>query len=236
MIQVLIVEDDPMVAMLNQQFIEQIDQVHIVGNVKNVEQAMVILKKQPIDLMLLDVYLPGMTGIDFLAEMRKEKIETSVILITAADDVLTVKKAINYGVVDYLIKPFSFERFKLAYERFADLRKITGKEKVTNQSMLDKFFLSASEREQAEQIELPKGLSRLTLRKVAQSIATIKQPFSTEDLANQILISRISTKKYLLFLVEIGYLTEEIEYREIGRPVTLYQMNPSFTASIERYQ
>ncbi|MGY3778254.1 response regulator [Isobaculum melis] len=236
MIQVLIVEDDPMVAMLNQQFIEQIDQVKIVGNVKNVEQAMTILKEQPVDLMLLDVYLPGMTGIEFLAEMRKEKIETSVILITAADDVLTVKKAINYGVVDYLIKPFSFERFKLAYERFIDLRKITGKEKVTNQSMLDKFFLSANEREQEEQLDLPKGLSRLTLRKVAKSIEQIKQPFSTEDLANQILISRISTKKYLLFLVEIGYLTEEIEYREIGRPVTLYQSNPSFTASIERYQ
>lgn len=239
MTNVLIIEDDPMVAMLNQQFIEKIANVHIVGNVRNIPDARQLLAKEPVDLLLLDVYLPGMTGIEFLAELHGQKINVAVILITAANDVSTVKEAIYYGVVDYLIKPFTFERFKLAFEKFEKLTKVTQERQLTDQSQLDNYFNSGtttvvpihSEKEE----DLPKGLSKLTLKKIYQQIQQIKGTFSTEQLASEVGLSRISTKKYLLFLVDIQVLHEEMEYLEIGRPLTLYSLIETHQNKIDAY-
>lgn len=240
MTKVLIIEDDPMVAMLNQQFIQKIADVEIVGNVRNIPAARQILAEQPVDLLLLDVYLPGMTGLEFLAELHEERNKVAVILITAANDVSTVKEAIYYGVVDYLIKPFTYERFKLAFDKYQELAKMTRKNEETDQSQLDKYFNSTggvSELVKARmpQEELPKGLSRFTLNKIYQQIRTQKGTFSTEQLASEVGLSRISTKKYLLFLVEIQVLREEMEYLEIGRPLTLYALDEAHQHNIESY-
>ncbi|AOA00814.1 response regulator [Carnobacterium divergens] len=238
MTKVLIIEDDPMVAMLNQQYIQQLSAVEIVGNVRNVADARVILDHETVDLLLLDVYLPGMTGIEFLAELHETKKELSVILITAANDVATVKEAIYYGVVDYLIKPFTFERFKVAFTKYLELNKVFQEDEKTNQTRLDKFFnvgqLSEQRATQAHE-DLPKGLSKLTLKKIQAQINQEKIHFSTESLASKVGLSRISTKKYLAFLAEIGYLTEEMEYREVGRPITLYKKNKDQQQVIEKY-
>lgn len=240
MIRVLIIEDDPMVATLNQQFIERIAAVEIVGNVRNIDEARTILANESIDLMLLDVYLPGMTGLEFLAELHEKKINVAVILITAANDVSTVKEAIYYGVVDYLIKPFTFERFKLAFDKFQDLREMTKEIEATSQSQLDRYFNSTRSMEEDKkegnlQEELPKGLSRFTLKKVYHQIKQQRGAFSTEQLASEVGLSRISTKKYLLFLAEIQVLDEEMEYLEIGRPLTLYQLNEKESHRVNRY-
>lgn len=239
MTNVLIIEDDPMVAMLNQQFIEKIADVHIVGNVRNIPDARELLAEESVDLLLLDVYLPGMTGIEFLAELHDKKINVAVILITAANDVSTVKEAIYYGVVDYLIKPFTFERFKLAFEKFEKLTDVTQELQSTDQSQLDKYFNSGTiptaPVSSGKVEDLPKGLSKLTLKKVYRQIQKIKGSFSTEQLAGEIGLSRISTKKYLLFLIDIQILHEEMEYLEIGRPLTLYSLRDTHQNEIEKY-
>ncbi|GFH42081.1 transcriptional regulatory protein [Lactococcus hodotermopsidis] len=221
MTNVLIIEDDPMVAMLNQQYIMQENDVKNIKTAKNTTDAMTILKTQQIDLILLDVYLPGMTGLEFLELLREQNNETAVILITAADDVPSVKKAISFGVVDYLIKPFNLERFKLAIKRYKDLQQATDKASShTNQSAIDQFFLPTSPKKSL--ISLPKGLAKLTLEMVYQQILKENASFSTQSLASHLSLSRISTKKYILFLVEINVLGEKVMYQDIGRPITYY--------------
>ncbi|MGX7419616.1 response regulator [Carnobacterium gallinarum] len=240
MTKVLIIEDDPMVATLNQQFIQKIAEVEIIGNVRNIQDARALLAKESVDLLLLDVYLPGMTGLEFLAELHEKKMKVAVILITAANDVSTVKEAIYYGVVDYLIKPFTFERFKLAFEKFQELTNVTQEIQATDQSQLDKYFNSSrlineEVPEFKNQEELPKGLSRFTLKKIYYQIKQHQSSFSTEELAGEVGLSRISTKKYLVFLAEIQVLEEEMEYLEIGRPLTLYRLNQAKTNDVHRY-
>ncbi|MGO3732599.1 MAG: response regulator [Vagococcus sp.] len=222
MTNVLIIEDDPMVAMLNQQFMEQQPQTTIIGNVRHVVDARNILKTYHVDLILLDVYLPGITGIDFLSELHHSKQTIPVIMITAANDIPTVKDAIHYGVIDYLIKPFTFERFTLAFSKYLELSRVLSNHDTTTQTHLDTYFTRQITHSNTKKTTLPKGLSKLTLKKVVSQIDLETEPFSTDILAKKIALSRISTKKYLVFLAEIDYISEEMEYREVGRPITLY--------------
>ena len=69
------------------------------------EQALVALKMQSPDLILLDIGLPGMNGIEALEEIKKLRPETVVIMITAFEDIATVVAAMKLGAYDYIVKP-----------------------------------------------------------------------------------------------------------------------------------
>ena len=184
-----------------------------------------------IDLLLLDIFLPGDTGIELLSWIRMSKKENiAVILITAADDVGTVKAAIRYGAIDYLIKPFTFERFQFAVEKYLKLIDATQGNK-TDQSTLDRYlnasdsFNNETTQTEKNRIILPKGLTKLTLKRVYQGIETFNETlFSTKELSIAIQLSRISTKKYLQFLVDCQFLEEVICYLEMGRPLMKYKV------------
>ncbi|MGK9310217.1 response regulator [Melissococcus plutonius] len=231
MTQVLIVEDDPMVAMLNQTFIEKFSNMKIIANVRTASEARKIIELNEIDLLLLDIFLPGDTGIELLSWIRMSKKENiAVILITAADDVGTVKAAIRYGAIDYLIKPFTFERFQFAVEKYLKLIDATQGNK-TDQSTLDRYlnasdsFNNETTQTEKNRIILPKGLTKLTLKRVYQGIETFNETlFSTKELSIAIQLSRISTKKYLQFLVDCQFLEEVICYLEMGRPLMKYKV------------
>ncbi|WP_142388731.1 response regulator, partial [Bacillus thuringiensis] len=141
MIKVIIAEDDPMVAMINQQFIEKFVGFRIIASVGNVEELWDVINKHVPDLILLDVYLPGDTGIEFLQAIRQKQLSIPVIMITAAHDKLTIKKSLEHGVIDFLIKPFSFERFELAIENFLRFHSLTTKLQKFDQDTLDQILI-----------------------------------------------------------------------------------------------
>lgn len=246
MIKILIVEDDPMVAVLNQQFTEKMNGTKVIGSAKTVAEAYLFLDNHTPDLILLDVYLPRKTGIEFAKELQEKKLYIPIIMITASDDMEMIEKAISYGVIDYLIKPFTFERFELSISKFIDFQNTICHKGKTSQSIVDSLFLS--EKKEAvlnnnvfsvnlkdNQNLLPKGLSKLTLKKVYNAILECKEWFSTEDVANKIEISRISTKKYLQFLFDTGFLKEKIKYQHIGRPITLYYIKKELQQKLQDY-
>lgn len=246
MIKILIIEDDPMVAMLNKEFSERVENFEVIGQVKSADEAWAFLDIQLPDLILLDVYLPGGTGINFAKQLQERKKYIPIIMITAADDTETVKQAISYGAADYLIKPFTFERFKAALHKVIDFYGVTKNAVKTDQNVLDRFFLAKTPEvlatEKAAGLlygenpkSLPKGLSKITLRKVSAAVAESKEWFSTEGIAEKIDISRISTKKYLQFLADSGILKEEMDYRNIGRPVTVYKMEDTQKDELLQY-
>ena len=90
---ILIVEDDPMVALINKRFLENMGFKDILGPVQTEEEIIKVLDKENIDLILLDVYLPKKNGIDILKRLRYKKYLTDVIMITAANSVEEVKRA-----------------------------------------------------------------------------------------------------------------------------------------------
>lgn len=224
MIRVLIVEDDPMVAEFNKRYLAEIDGFALAGVVHNVADGIAFIEETVVDLILLDMYMPRRNGIELLKCIRENGYETDVILITAASDTDKVQAALRLGAVDYLIKPFEFERFQQALINYREQFLFFNKNKQINQDELDLKILAGEQKLNEEQIErsLPKGLTRTTLQAIVAVIRELRgATFSTDEVADKADISRVSVRKYLKFLAEIGVLDESLTYG-IGRPVSLY--------------
>lgn len=220
----LIVEDDPMVAEINKRYLSQIDGFQLAATANSVEEAINLLKKEKIQLILLDIFMPGKLGLELLPYLRKNELEIDVIIISAASDLERIKKALRHGVVDYLIKPFEFERFHVALTTYLEKTRITDKRESISQQELDSLLLHRDETVTVE--ELPKGLTKDTLRQIWDAIQKLKEaPFSTDDVANVVGISRVSARKYLNFLKELEILEVKVIYGTIGRPVYQHEYN-----------
>ncbi|WP_066059682.1 response regulator [Robertmurraya korlensis] len=236
MIKVLIVEDDPMVAEINKRYLQDMKGFHLSGLVHNVKDAITFLEKEAIELILLDVYMPGESGLVLLKYIRDHHLEIDVILITAAGEKDKVQTALRLGAVDYLIKPFEFERFKHALLTFQNKYMFFADNPVLKQQDLDDRVLS-TEQNQIEDpiIDLPKGLTSSTLQVVIDVIkAKGNNPFSTDDISESTYISRVSVRKYLKFLTQLGVLKESLTYG-IGRPVYLYTLRLEKLNQVDMY-
>ncbi|MGV3489652.1 MAG: response regulator [Tuberibacillus sp.] len=221
---VLIVEDDPMVAKINSSYLSFLEGFQCAGIVSNSQDALKFLEAQSIDLLLLDIYMPGKNGLELLSVVRKKNEPVDVIIITAASDIESIKKALRYGVVDYLIKPFTFERFQEALLKYKKEFDLLHQHRQLNQDDLDQLLLPRKISEEDEQ-NIPKGLTKETLQRTIKQILKRKhEPFSTESIAMDAGISRISMRKYLNYLTDIGCLHLDLDYKSIGRPTQLYTL------------
>ena len=212
---VLIIEDDPMVAMIHKEYFKRKELTDDINHVTSLEAAKDYLKKNKVDLIVLDNYLTDGQGVEFLPELKGYPI----IMITAANDVQTVEAALSNGVVDYLVKPFTYERFSQAIDKVQDYVNLLSKEKI-NQDLIDDYLNSG--RVDEEEDSLPKGLSRITLKKVIEAIQQQNTGFTTQQIADILDISRITIRKYLNHLVNINVLNEDAEYYTSGRPVSVF--------------
>ena len=212
---VLIIEDDPMVAMIHKEYFKKKELTNNLNHVTSLETAKDYLKKNNVDLIVLDNYLTDGQGVEFLPELKGYPI----IMITAANDVQTVEAALSNGVVDYLVKPFTYERFSQAIDKVQDYVNLLSKEKI-NQDLIDEYLNSG--RIEEDEDNLPKGLSRITLKKVLEAIKQHNSGFTTQQIADKLDISRITIRKYLNHLVNINILSEDAEYYTSGRPVSVF--------------
>lgn len=128
MITVMIIEDDPMVAEVNALYLEMAEGFHVKYVVSSPKEAFKVLEKMDVDLILLDIFMPGMNGLEFLAKLRQAGNSVAVIVITAACDKRTIRKALGFGAVDYIIKPFEFERLNSALMAYKGLAACNGRE------------------------------------------------------------------------------------------------------------
>ena len=222
MVKVLIVEDDPMVAVINKRFVQQIENAEVFGPVMYEEEVLEVLKNEDIDLIILDVFLPKKNGIDILKSIRNKKYLTDVIMVTAANNVEEIKKAFAYGVVDYLVKPFEFDRFEEAYKKFKKKNDILYKNKGLVQSDIDKMFSENSSKKIQEEI-LPKGLNKRTLDKIVDFLMyNSEKVWTLREIAYEIKISNVTIKKYMDYLESMDRISVEMTSGNIGRPELKY--------------
>ncbi|MFC0477821.1 response regulator [Robertmurraya beringensis] len=236
MIKVLIVEDDPMVAEINKRYLQDMKGFRLTGMVHTVKDAIDFLQKETVELILLDVYMPGDNGLVLLQYIREHHLEIDVILITAAGEKDKIQTALRLGAVDYLIKPFEFDRFQQALLRFQDKYLFFANHSVLKQEDLDDRILSTEQTQMEEPIiDLPKGLTSSTLQVVVEVLkAKGTNPFSTDDISESTYISRVSVRKYLKFLTQLGVLKESLTYG-IGRPVYLYTLQVEKLNQVDMY-
>ena len=227
--QVMIVEDDPMVAAINKKYTETVPGFRVAGIFRNGAEGLEYLRENHVDLVILDYYMPEMNGDVFMDRIREEGIQVSVIMVTSANSADTVRSLLLKGVRDYLIKPFELERFQAALERFRSNKELlTGAGSGMDQSELDRLFAgnAGSTVERHESLELPKGLNEKTLEMVRSKMKTSAgKQMTSEEIAAMVGLSRITVRRYLGYLQDCGELTSEIDYRTGGRPGILYRYN-----------
>lgn len=219
---ILIVDDDPMVAHINLKFANKAG-YEDVDTAADIESAKERLKQGDIDLVLLDVYLPTGKGTEILKWIRQENLSTDVILITADRSSETVEESMNFGAVDYLIKPFDFDRFQLAMEKFERKRNgFVGKKSVEQDDIDSIFFESVSRNDKVKDI-LEKGMSEKTYTAILNAIKAIDASVTAEDLGDKLGISRVSVRRYLEFMESRGILEMKPIYGKKGRPQHLFK-------------
>lgn len=226
MINVLIVDDDAMVTELNRMYVSRVADFQCCGTASTLAQATAMINDSTldIDLVLLDVYMQQDNGLDLLPVIRASGRAIDVIMISSAADATTIQTSIHYGVVDYLIKPFQFPRFEEALSAWREKKNLMGNHAYYQQADVDRL-LHGGTPEVADSKKLPKGLTPQTLRTICQWIdAHPGIEFSTDDLANAVTISRVSCRKYLIWLAQINILFTSIHYGATGRPVYRYRL------------
>ncbi len=223
MINVLIVEDDPMVAFINKRYLEQIGEINVFGPVMYEKDIINILESEKIDLILLDVFLPQKSGIDILKSLRNKSFFTDIIMITAANSSLEVKKAFAYGVVDYLVKPFEFKRLKEAVDKFKLKNNMMQKDNLLTQKEIDKLLINDN---LDGETTLPKGLNKKTLDKILSFLNdNSNKVWTLREIAYEIKISNVTVKKYMDYLEKIDKIKSEMTFGNVGRPEHKYTID-----------
>jgi response regulator of citrate/malate metabolism len=222
MIEVMIVEDDPMVMEINSKFLKKVEGFSLYKGVGNLTDAKKFIQVRKPDLILLDVFLPKENGIDFLKWLRNEQIDVDVILITADKTAGRVQEAFRYGAVDYLIKPFSFERFKEALLQFKERHYAYKKIDEIEQTALDKLILTKAVIQEEE--VLAKGLNKYTYKSIWEEILRRDSGyFTAEELSEKIKVARVTVRRYLEHMEKEGLLEKLVEYGKVGRPQHRYR-------------
>lgn len=222
MYKVLIVEDDPMVAMINEQYINRHKDFCVAQKCRDGKSALEYLENNRVDLILLDVFMPYMDGFETLRQIREKQISVDVIMVTAANERDSLKEALHLGVVDYLVKPFTFDRFRMALDKFiAQTDALKDLDKV-NQKNID--FLIDKSRKKSDELH-PKGIQEKTLQLIMEQLKESKDLWLTgEDIAEKVGLTGVTVRRYMTYLTETGLAVGEMNYETGGRPCMLYKL------------
>ncbi|MDT8859284.1 response regulator [Alkalihalobacillus sp. MEB130] len=217
MIKVFIVEDDPMVLEVNTGFLEKVPLFQLCGTATNgLDAEAMILETKP-DVVLLDMFLPDKSGIEVLKSLRNQDVKCDVIMITAARDTTTIQEVFRLGAVDYLVKPFRFDRFKTALETYQKMWYKLNNVASLNQSDIDELK-QIRQRDQS----LPKGLSETTLKQILLKLIDQSDPVTAEQLASMLGMARVTVRRYLEHLEQVEKVQVQVKYGSVGRPSHYY--------------
>ena len=222
MYKVLIVEDDPMVAMINEQYIGRNKNFQVIQKCKDGKAALEFLKDNTADLMILDVYMPHMDGFETLRQIRKQQISVEAIMVTAANDREALEEALHLGIVDYLVKPFTYDRFQMALDKFMAQKNALKDVSILNQKNID--YIIDSSGKKSEELH-PKGIQDKTLELIIGHLKENKEKWMTGDeVAEKVGLTVVTVRRYMNYLSENGTVVGKMNYETGGRPCVIYQI------------
>ena len=221
---VLIAEDDFRVSNIWSEFTERIPGFVVSHEARNGKDAFRFLNETPVDLIIMDIYMPEMDGVQLLHEIRKQDWPLEVIVISAAKEAAVIRRFIRLGVLDYIIKPCPFKRFKTGLTKFLDIQKQFESQQI-EQAVLDAHFHGPILSNENSLRSLPKGLQQITLEKIIGVF--MENPFaqSAEEIANLTGLSIATVQRYLRHLTNENELRKELTYGSKGRPEHKYSLN-----------
>ncbi|MFL5912466.1 MAG: response regulator [Gaiellaceae bacterium] len=228
MIRTLVVDDDAMAASIHRSYVERVPGFSVVGEAHSGREALNLTRTLEPDLLLLDIYLPDMSGLDVLRTLREPGWpHVDVIAVTAAKDVATLRTAIHGGVIHYLVKPFFFDTLRERLEGYAALHSRLERLREPDQHDIDNVFALLRSRRRRG---LPKGISGPTLELVVDALRGANGDITATEVAERTGISRGTARRYLEYLALTGAIELTLRYGSTGRPEHLYRWADPVTA------
>ncbi|MDQ0826425.1 response regulator of citrate/malate metabolism [Arthrobacter sp. B2I5] len=232
-IRVLVVEDEAIASAAHAAYVGRLEGFELAGTAPDGQSALRLLNEfvaagQPVELVLLDMNLPDLHGLDIARRMRSAGILADIIAITAVRELAIVRSAVAIGVVQYLIKPFTFATFSDKLENYRLFRQQLGGSSGgpgkggASQSEVDRAF--ASLRAPSE-LPLPKGLSTSTLGSVQEFLRRQPEAVSATEVMDALGMSRVTARRYLEYLADAGTVSRTARYGTPGRPENEYRWN-----------
>lgn len=223
---VLVVDDDFMVARIHARFVEQTPGFEVVGTARTGAEALALAEELEPDLLLLDVHLPDISGLEVLNRLRREGHDVAVVMVTAERGADAVRAALHGGALQYLVKPFEYadlaDRLRRVAEALAHLAPDGDAGDDVDQSTIDQLFGTRAPGG-AVPPELPKGLSPETAALVVAAARDAGE-VSASETAEAVGMSRVTARRYLEHLVETGAAEVRLRYGGTGRPERRYRL------------
>ncbi|MGV9281246.1 response regulator [Streptomyces sp. NPDC003730] len=219
---VLVVDDDFMVARVHRAFVERVEPFRVVGVAGTGEQALAAVGDLRPDLILLDLYLPDVFGLDVVPRLRAAGHDCDVMVVSAAREADAVRGAVRHGVVDYLLKPFEFEDLRVRLERYAVQRGRLLGTVVRSQADVDRVLAGAAAQAATAPV-LPKGMSVETAELVERTLRETDGTLSASECAALTGVSRVSARRYLEYFHTVGSADVSLRYGVAGRPERRYR-------------
>jgi two-component system CitB family response regulator len=237
-IRTLIIDDDVAVAGIHHGFLLARGGFDVVAMAHTGQQGIDLAAELGPELVLLDIHLPDMSGLDVLQRLRARRRPVDVLVITASRELDTVRGAMAGGVLHYLVKPFSSQALNERLDEYVMLRDdlASGGAGPLDQASIDRLVAPSRRSAVAETpagqsaqpgpgqaaLRLPKGLSRPTLDAVVEALKASPEDVSAAGLALQLGLSRVSARRYLEYLVVHGHARLTPRYGAAGRPENRY--------------
>ncbi|SET24509.1 response regulator [Geodermatophilus poikilotrophus] len=218
MTRVLIVDDDFMVAKVHAGFVAALDGFEVAGTASSGAEALAQVARLQPDLVLLDVYLPDMTGLEVLRRLRADAVPVDVVVISAARDVESIRSALHGGVLSYLVKPFDRQTFEARLREYAALRSELAVLQEAGQADVDRLFAGARSGPRPA-APTPKGIAPETLQLVREALRDAgEEGLSATQCSERTGLARVSARRYLEQLVTLEEADVRQRYGTAGRP------------------
>ncbi|MFE3636225.1 response regulator [Streptomyces cellostaticus] len=224
-IRVLVVEDDPVAADAHVMYVGRVPGFVAVGTAHTGAQARRFLDRTAVDLLLLDLHLPDVHGLELARSLRAAGHHADVVAVTSARDLAVVREGVSLGVVQYVLKPFTFATLRDRLVRYAEFHAAAGE--AGGQDEVDRALAVLRAPSPAA---LPKGLSGPTLERVTGALRDAREGLAATGVAEAVGISRITARRYLEHLVDAGRAERRPVYGQVGRPELVYRWVPEAPA------
>lgn len=223
MIRTLVVDDDYRVAKVHAASIDRVEGFTAVGQAHSCDEARSLVESLRPDLLLLDLYLPDGHGLDLIRSLADFDItpRPDFIVITAAQDIASVRKAIQLGAMYYLVKPFGFAQLREQLTAYRQLHAGLDQAAVANQQTVDALYglMRGPAERLADRRRMPPTMAR-----VLDTVRAGEQDMSAADVADQLGVSRATAQRYLADMVRRGVLDLVLNYGSTGRPEHRYRI------------
>lgn len=217
MYNVLVIEDDPNIAALHRQFIIRDKRFQVLGTAGHLAQARELLTQTAFDLVIVDNYLPDGLGINFLPELNELTYRPESMLVTAANDVETVQKALRYGAFDYLVKPLDYQRLAHSLDKYCLIQHTLTHGQSLAQGELDALF------QHGDTTRKNSCTDAYTLKQIVDQFNHANVELSVSAIAERFAISKSTARRYLDQAVNNNTLEAFLAHGKVGRPTRIYR-------------